>query len=132
MFYNREHDQGMDTCWIQEMTDADAYMALILTNIQGELHPLEEGRHALESGLELKIYATQTGKKYTTLMHKVYAARVMQNTHMGIDESSQLWRALAEIHSSPEWLWPAFATHLLAEHWTVETTRREVKRVQLA
>jgi ParB-like chromosome segregation protein Spo0J len=34
-------------CWVREMSDEDAYMALALNNAQGELHPLERGYHAL-------------------------------------------------------------------------------------
>ena len=41
-----------------------------------------------------------------------------------------VWRNLAEIHVSPQWLWPALVTTLLAEAWTVEKTREHVKRVQ--
>ena len=61
-------------------------MALVLENAQAELHPLEEGRHALESGLELKDYAQRVGKKYTTLMERVYAAKVAQNTDIRIQD----------------------------------------------
>ena len=34
-------------CWVREMSDEDAYMALALNNAQGELHALECGMHAL-------------------------------------------------------------------------------------
>ena len=36
-------------CWVREMTDDEAYMTLLLTNTQSELHPLEEGFHAMRS-----------------------------------------------------------------------------------
>jgi ParB/RepB/Spo0J family partition protein len=35
-------------CWVREMSDEDAYMALALNNMQGELHPLEVGRFCQE------------------------------------------------------------------------------------
>src|SRR5262245_13119950 len=44
-------------CWVREMDDDEAYMALLLTNTQSELHPLEEGMHALKSGLSQEMYA---------------------------------------------------------------------------
>ena len=34
-------------CWVREMSDEDAYMALALNNAQGELSELEVGLHAL-------------------------------------------------------------------------------------
>ena|SRR2546427_7995254 len=118
MFYNREHDQGMGTCWIQEMTDADAYMALILTNIQGELHPLEEGRHTLESGLTIRDYAEKTGKTKGAIQGRRDAAQVSSScTYISTKDLQDAWRALAEIHPAPHWLWPALVTHLLADHW---------------
>lgn len=117
-------------CWVQGMTDDEAYMALVLTNIQGELHPLEEGRHALESGLEIKDYAERVGKKYPTLMHKVYAATVLQNINIDILDVCDTWMALATIHPAPEWLWPALVTQLHTEHWTVDVTRSHVKPFQ--
>ena len=37
------------------MGDADACMALVLANTQSELHPLEEGLHALGSGWTVEV-----------------------------------------------------------------------------
>lgn len=34
-------------CWVREMSDEDAYMALVTSNSQGGLSPLEIGMHAL-------------------------------------------------------------------------------------
>jgi hypothetical protein len=64
-------------CWIREMSDADAYMALALNNAQGELSPLEIGLHALGSGLSQRAYAEQVGMAQTTLVHRWQAAEVL-------------------------------------------------------
>ena len=34
-------------CWVEPMTDGDAFMELARTNTQSELSPLERGLHAL-------------------------------------------------------------------------------------
>lgn len=34
-------------CWVRDMGDDEAYMALVTSNSQGELSPLEIGMHAL-------------------------------------------------------------------------------------
>jgi ParB-like chromosome segregation protein Spo0J len=47
-------------CWVRELSDDDAYIALVLNNTQGELHALEIGRHALESGKDVRAYAAVT------------------------------------------------------------------------
>jgi hypothetical protein len=52
-------------CWVREMSDDDAYMQLVLCNTQSELHPLEEGKHAAESGMDLKAYAEASMKATT-------------------------------------------------------------------
>ncbi len=69
-----------------------------------ELHPLEEGKHAAESGLDLKAYAEQAGKAYRNLVYKAQAWRVMASAHVCIADIRDNWRNLAEIHAAPEWL----------------------------
>jgi hypothetical protein len=132
------------------MSDDEAYMALLLTNTQSELHPLEEGLHALRSGMTIRKYAARAGRSEQSINRAVWAAKVVN--HMvddwsgfyhgtpeqqraaiemlyATDEHSR-WRHLAEIHPAPQWLWLALAQHLLWETWTVEETRRQVTRVQ--
>jgi ParB-like chromosome segregation protein Spo0J len=36
-------------CWVREMDDEEAFMALVLANSQSELLPLERGMHALRA-----------------------------------------------------------------------------------
>jgi ParB/RepB/Spo0J family partition protein len=118
-------------CWVRNMNDEDAYMALLLSNTQSELHALEEGMHALHSRMEIKAYAEMGGQKSTTLQTKVEAAKVFQKTHVSFTDVREVWRALAAIHPAPQWLWSALVTKMLAEqNWTVEKTHQQVKRFQ--
>lgn len=98
-------------CWVRELADDEAYMALVLANTQGELHPLEEGLHALGSGMSVKDYAAQVAKPSTTLQTKAQAGRVLEavKTHVSFTDLRDRWRCLAEIHAAPPWLWPAMA-----------------------
>lgn len=117
-------------CWVRELTDDEAYMALVLSNIQGELHPLEEGMHALESGLSGTDYAQQTGKLQSSIAIRVMAARVANRVieySIAQTDLCDVWMQLSSIHPAPAWLWPALVRQLLAEHWTVDLTRRHVK-----
>lgn len=95
-------------CWIREMTDDEAYMELVRCNTQSELHPLEEGKHAAQSGMDLKSYAEMAGKARQNLSLKVLAYRVMAACNTcSTDQAREVWRNLAEIHAAPKWLWRA-------------------------
>lgn len=115
-------------CWVRELSDADAYMQLVLCNTQSELHALEEGKHAAESGMSIREYAEKlgTGSK-SAIDRKVSAARVMSACpDIGTENARRTWSNLAEIHAAPEWLWPALAGQMIEEAWTVAKTREQV------
>lgn len=113
-------------CWVRELSDDDAYMQLLLCNTQSELHPLEEGKHAAESGLDLKAYAERAGKAHTTMKYKAMAYRVACESHVRLDDLRDSWRCLAEIHAAPRWAWAALASVSVERSWTVEQTRKHV------
>jgi protein gp37 len=109
------------------MSDEQAYMELVLCNTQSELHPLEEGIHALDSGLNGSEYARQSGKKQPEVARRVMAARVFKVMPCGItDPTSVDWRNLAEIHAAPQWLWTALVKQMVESGWTVQVTRDKV------
>jgi len=113
-------------CWVRKMDDAEAYMALALNNMQGELHPLEVGLHALKSGLSVRDYAERTGISKSAVSQRQTAAEV--STYVDKPKGiADYWRHLCEIHAAPKWLWPALVAKLQAESWTVETTRKNVQ-----
>jgi hypothetical protein len=84
----------------------------VLCNTQSELHPLEEGKHAAESGIDLKAYAEASGKVRTTLSTKVKAWRVLAVTDIGHEVVRDSWSQLAEIHTAPQWLWTALVKQM--------------------
>jgi protein gp37/ParB-like chromosome segregation protein Spo0J len=113
-------------CWVREFTDKQAYMELVLCNTQSELHPLEEGKHATESGMDLKAYAEATGKKYDAMHQRVRAWRVLHVSNENRAEIRDDWRNLAEIHTAPRWLWAALVKVMIEDGWTVAVTRDKV------
>jgi hypothetical protein len=112
-------------CWVREMNDEDAYMALALHNAQSELHPLEVGLHALNSGLSVREYAERLGHKDHTKTARMRQAAEVR-CHVATDIDPAYWRCLAEIHAAPKWLWGALAGEMSEREWTVEQTRAAV------
>ena len=78
-----------------------------------ELHPLEEGKHAAQSGMDLKAYAEASGKGYRNLVYKKDAYHVMAVAHVCNTDIRDNWRNLAEIHAAPNWLWKALVAVML-------------------
>ncbi len=118
-------------CWVRDLSDDDAYMQLVLCNTQSELHPLEEGKHAAESGMDLKAYAEKSGKGYRNLAYKRDAYQVMSVAHV-CNDARDSWRNLAEIHAAPQWLWSALVAQMIEGEWTVATTRQMVGNYKTA
>ena len=59
-------------CWVREMDDDEAFMALVLANSQSELLPLERGMH----GSSIKAYAEAASRPEQTVNQEHRAARV--------------------------------------------------------
>lgn len=145
---------GLQTvpCWVREMTDEEAYMALVLCNAQSELLPIEVGFHQLGSNMTVRDYAAKVGVKEQTLSDRVHAARVV--THVrdswvtafdgtpvaqmeALDRlhgeiGRNCLRHLASIHTAPEWVWPALVRGLMENEWSVDATQKVVKTVAKA
>lgn len=114
-------------CWVRDLSDADAYMQLVLCNTQSELHPLEIGKHAVESGQSMTAYAQKLKESKQNInlkanAYEVYSLSRCQN-FAGIKDK---WSCLAEIKQSPEWIWPALVAQMIEGEWTVATTRQMV------
>lgn len=115
-------------CWVKEMTDDQAYMELVLCNTQSELHPLEEGLHALDSSMTIRDYAEKSGKGKSEIDRRKSAGEVFRSCpHVGTTaEKKEAWRQIGEIHAAPDWLWTALVQQMIADGWTVVTTREKV------
>jgi hypothetical protein len=109
------------------MSDEDAYMALALNNAQGELHPLEVGLHALQSGLGVRDYAIQTGANERTILTRFNAAAVVKTADVGdLNTVCRYYSQLAEIHSAPRWLWHALVSEMLDKGYQTTSHYRRV------
>jgi len=71
---------GAVPCWVQEMTDEDAFMELVLSNQQGELTSLERGKHAWQAvrkydrnGITIQNYAKAVSQDVSTISRLVAA-----------------------------------------------------------
>jgi hypothetical protein len=86
-------------CWVRDLDDDSAYMLLVTANAQSELTPIERGRHALGSAMDVKAYAASVGRAHTTVHREVCAARVAESAdpNVGISQFMQL----VEIHAAP-------------------------------
>lgn len=121
-------------CWVRDMSDEDAYMALALCNAQGELNALERGFHALgatEKGKwnkSVSAYATAVGKADTTVRREVQAAEVAKSAHVGeLSDLIDFTRHLSEIHAAPRWLWHVLVAAMLDKEWPVVAIHKTVK-----
>jgi ParB/RepB/Spo0J family partition protein len=130
---------GLDIvpCWVVEMDDDTAYMALATSNNQGELAPLEIGLHALERvgkatagrGKKggLSDYARKLGKSQPYLSQLLAAAEVAKSISQLMDLLNKTQHLYA-IHSSDPSLWPVIVPHML-KGWTVADTEHWVGKV---
>jgi len=116
---------GFDTvpCWVREMSDGEAYMQLALGNVQGELSPLELGRHALgatdkgkHNGFNLQAYAGLIGKRPSSVSEYSQAAQVLESLE-NFECSKFLDKVyhLYAVSKTPQELWRVFA------QWIVDT-----------
>jgi DNA modification methylase/ParB-like chromosome segregation protein Spo0J len=129
-------------CWVVEMDDDQAYMALATSNNQGELAALEIGLHALDAvplekgvkGGGLAAYAKKIGKQkqHVSTYRKgaeVYrhVATTCNNDVTGCrDKAHHLGCISDEIRRE---LWPALVSSLLSSGWSVADTEGWVAKV---
>lgn len=129
---------GIDAvpCWVRELDDDAAYMALVTSNSQGELSPLEIGLHALHCvGLSeggrgkkggLSAYAELVGKDRSNIRMYRDGAEVAQK--VGIDTHlSDKTQHLAAIHALPADCWQAMVELMLEHGWTVKQVQAVVE-----
>jgi ParB/RepB/Spo0J family partition protein len=124
--------------WVEELTDEAAEMALVTSNNQGELSPLEIGLHALRCVGKAKAgrgkkgglaeYAEKIGKSKQYISQLVAAAEVVETLKSSsqLDDFSTRTQHLCAIHALPESFWPEMAQACLK--WSVDETEAGVKR----
>ena len=129
-------------CWVVEMDDDDAYMALATSNNQGELAALEIGLHALEAvplekgvkGGGLAAYAKKIGKQKQHVSTYRKGAEVFRhvsatcnNDVTGCRDKAHHLGCIADEERRE--LWPALVSALLSGGWSVADTEHWVAKV---
>ncbi len=122
-------------CWVRPLDDDAAYMALVTSNSQGELSPLEIGLHALhcvtlapgKAGGGLSAYAEKLGKHKSTVGDLVQAARVFSTCRVDPTGLISKTQHLSAIHALPESCWPAAVQIMLEKAWSAKETGEQVK-----
>jgi ParB/RepB/Spo0J family partition protein len=123
-------------CWVRDMTDEEAYMALVLDNRQGELTPLEIGIHAFRMGKGNK-WKGPKGKEYADLLGRkpnfVSRAKQAAEVFLVVKESDpvkfQCWNltddymSLYYLSDLPKSLWPG-AVEALGDLTVAEVEER--------
>jgi site-specific DNA-methyltransferase (adenine-specific) len=121
-------------CWVEEMDDDAAYMALATSNNQGELAQLEYGLHAVElpeasrgkgnKGSKRLDYASLIGKSKGYVSQGVGAAKVVcvvkkfTAVNNLMDKAKHLYAIYAA--SLPEDLWPCIVAAMVRQDWRIE------------
>lgn len=125
-------------CWVREMDDEAAYMALATSNSQGELSPLEIGLHALhcvdkaqgKRGGGLSAYASAIGKHKDTISSARMAAAVFSHLSDRSDKLLDKTAHLSAIHSLPKPCWSDAVQIMLDRQWSASDTKHWVDQAR--
>jgi len=122
-------------CWVEEMTDGEAFMQLVLSNAQGELSPLEIGIHAfkavpLQKASGLSAYAKKIGKTQPYVTQIRNAGAVLEHIKKSISQLIDLLaksQHLCAIHSLPRQSWSKAVDYMLAHGLSAKDTEEAVR-----
>ena len=134
-------------CFIEEMDDEAAFMALVLSNTQGELSPLEIGIHAFKFVPLAKAgrgktggvseYAESIGMSNQRVFQLRDAAEVYSQIKnlqidLGISDSELLGKAthLTQINASPRDCWPLLVAMLSDDAMTVAKIKDKATKLK--
>lgn len=130
-------------CWVVEMDDEEAYMALATSNNQGELSPLEIGLHALECVGKGKAgrgkkggladYARSIGKDAGNVTRYRQGAEVFQAVRNHCNDTTIFRDRAQHLHAihaeGRRELWLPLVSALLSSGWSVADTEHWVSKV---
>ena len=131
-------------CWVEEMDDEAAYMALLSSNAQGELSSIEIGLHAFGigkgdkwSGPKGKAYAAVIGKSAGAISQWKAAAEVFVFCRDTVKFSQlnligKMSTHLYAIHDLPRCCWQTACEWMLEKECTVEKVQEQVSRTNAA
>jgi hypothetical protein len=120
---------------VVEMTDAEAYRELLLSNAQSDLKPLEIGMHVLKTvtpskggrgkkGGGVGEYANGMGINHDSMHEYVQAARVARILWARAHSLMPYTKSLSIIHRADETDWPLLVARMLSGGWSTEQTGR--------
>ncbi|MGB6068002.1 MAG: ParB/RepB/Spo0J family partition protein [Desulfomonilaceae bacterium] len=137
-------------CWVVEVSDEEADIALLTANQQGELSPLEVGLHAHKviqkydrDGLTVSKFAEKIGKSQSTVTELRQAASVYRTADESIGRPIDFQHAsnkvshLAAIHGTPREYWAPLTEKTLEQDenrksLSVKTVKQVVKEIRNA
>lgn len=106
-------------------------MALVTSNSQGELSPLERGIHFNRAGVGVREYARQLEMSKTYVYECISAARVvtfvLDKMSGQPDILGTKTQHLAAIHALPPDCWPEAVQAMLERGWSAKETAERVK-----
>lgn len=126
-------------CWVESMDDDAAFMALVLSNSQGELDPLEIGIHAFQAVSEgkrgrgnkgdgLKYYAPKIGKSVGFVSDMRNAGEVFKKIQISESFLGKAYH-LSAIHKLPREVWQTMAQWIVERQPSVEQVKSMAERV---
>lgn len=120
---------------IAELDDDAAFMQLVGANRQGELDPLDIGRHALRATRKgcggrgrkggVSAYASQLGYDESFVRMARRAAEVAEQTPELAPRFRKRAKHLAAVHRAHRSLWSLLARLMLDHKWSAERPQRE-------
>lgn len=123
-------------CWVRDMGDDEAYMALVTSNSQGELSNAELSIHLdrlTEKGQRgggLRAYARTIGKTEQFVGQLAKAGRVLSKTKVNFSLCHDKTQHLAAINALDEVFWQVAVDAMLKGGWSAKETADRVKRIK--
>ena len=124
-------------CTVEQLTDAEANIRLLVSNQQEGNDPLDIGLNALatvvkqrgvKTNMSVTAFAERIGKTKQFVSQMIGAAEVIEKLSTQVDNFnlSGYAKHLCEIHAAPEWLWVSLVKMMSEGEWTVATTKQQV------
>ena len=125
--------------WVEHLDDDTAFMELRKSNAQGELSPLEDGKHAFGatkgnkwSGATLTQYASDIGKSGAYVSQVRAAYEVLETVNFTqVKLMLGKYKHLYAIHKEKDQdFWPVLVGYMLEKEWSAADTKYWVDRCQ--
>lgn len=132
-------------CWVEELSDEEAFMQLATSNNQGELDPLEIGIHAFQAvplstggrgskGSGLKEYAERIGQKLPNVSVYRSAGEVVKRLSQDNSLRDLMGKAkhLGAVHKLPCESWDVLSNWVISSGCSVVDVQSKVDKIKEA